>query len=107
MTREEAIDVFVRFIEMKEGKNNGVVAPHDVFIDACKLAISALQDRPIGHWIDKADKIEAQFSRHDYKCDRCGCLAHSFVGGSEDWYDIDKPNYCHNCGAKMETQNIV
>lgn len=85
MTSTEAIDVFIRFVEMKEGKENGVIAPHDVFIDACKLAISALQDRPIGHWIKEVDFGNCPY----YVCSECG----------EE--DVADTNYCSNCGAKM------
>ena len=54
-----------------------------------------------GHWIDEADDIDAQFDRHEYKCSVCGRIANYYVGGNECWWDIYKPNFCPNCGAKM------
>ena len=53
-------------------------------------------------WIDEADKIDAKFGRHDYVCPKCNEYARRFVGGSEDWWCVGKPNYCPNCGAKMK-----
>ncbi len=58
-----------------------------------------------GYWIDDADKIDAQFGRHEYKCSVCGRIANYYVGGNECWWDIYKPNFCPNCGAKMEVEN--
>ena len=53
-------------------------------------------------WIDElAGELDSKFGRHIYRCKNCGTLAHSFVGGTEDWWDIDKPKFCHECGAIM------
>ena len=55
-----------------------------------------------GHWIDdNENEIDAQYGRHLYKCSKCNEYADMFVGGTEDWWDLEKPNYCPNCGAKM------
>lgn len=55
-----------------------------------------------GIWIDDADKIDAQFGRHNYRCSKCGHYATEHIGGTENWWCISKPNYCPNCGAKMD-----
>lgn len=55
-----------------------------------------------GKWIDDANKIDAQFGRHTYICSECGKYAEYFVSGTEVWWDRIKPNFCPNCGAKME-----
>lgn len=55
-----------------------------------------------GKWIEDANKIDAQFGRHTYICSECGKYAEYFVSGTEVWWDRIKPNYCPNCGAKME-----
>lgn len=55
-----------------------------------------------GYWIDEADKIDAQYGKHAYKCSKCNKYAEYFVSGTEVWWDRIKPNFCPNCGAKME-----
>lgn len=54
-----------------------------------------------GHWIDRADKIDAAYGRHHYQCNICARYLDGHVGGTEDWWDYEAPNYCPNCGAKM------
>lgn len=55
-----------------------------------------------GYWIDdNENEIDAQYGRHLYKCSKCNEYADMFVGGTEDWWDIEKPNYCPNCGCRM------
>lgn len=58
------------------------------------------KQQKIGEWIDDADKIDAKFGRHAYKCPGCGKYANYFVGGTEVWWDRIKPNFCPNCGMK-------
>lgn len=59
---------------------------------------------PVIHacFIDDADKIEKKFKRHDYFCSACGERADKFIGGTEAWWSSFAPNYCPNCGAKMD-----
>lgn len=59
------------------------------------------QREKMGKWIDEADKIDAQFGRHTYKCSECGRYAEYFVSGTEVWWDRIKPNFCPNCGCHM------
>ena len=57
--------------------------------------------RPKGRWID----ISGAFARGEMLlCSYCHQRADYFIGGSEDWWDDDRPNYCPNCGAKMEDE---
>ncbi len=55
-----------------------------------------------GRWEDFADKHDKSAKRHDFRCSVCNNRASKFVGGTEDWWDMWKPNYCPNCGAKMD-----
>lgn len=55
-----------------------------------------------GEWVDYADSFWGRIGRMDLRCSLCGKRASSFVGGTEDWWDNYKPNYCPNCGAKMD-----
>lgn len=73
--------------------------------EAYNIAIEALEQKPCektGKWIEDANKIDAQFGRHTYICSECGKYAEYFVSGTEVWWDRIKPNFCPNCGAKME-----
>jgi rubrerythrin len=59
-----------------------------------------LADRPQGEWIDEADKYDASFGIHDYRCSNCNSYADEYIGGHE-WYTAGKPNFCPYCGADM------
>jgi hypothetical protein len=79
MTKEEARNEIDYLI------NDGVVTEKIIVpleqrsIDALKVAKEALQERPKGRWI---------FEDIDYfRCSECGS------------YEVDKTNYCPNCGA--------
>lgn len=55
-----------------------------------------------GEWSDGADIIEVRLHRHYFRCKVCHKFADSFIGGTENWWCSEKPNYCPNCGAKMD-----
>lgn len=74
-------------------------------IEELEKRIEALEQQKTGKWIDEADKIDAQFGKHTYKCSKCGKYAEYFINGTEVWWDRIKPNFCPNCGAKMEVKN--
>lgn len=52
-------------------------------------------------WLDYSDKYDRGM---DLRCSVCGMKASAFVGGTEDWWDSWKPNYCPHCGAKMHRE---
>ena len=52
-----------------------------------------------GRWEDESDEYEKGM---DLRCLVCGGRADSFVGGTEDWYCLWKPNFCPHCGARMD-----
>ena len=69
--------------------------------------LEALEQKgKIGRWREDANKIDAQFCRHTYICSECGKYAEYFISGTEVWWDRIKPNFCPNCGAKMEVSKI-
>lgn len=53
-----------------------------------------------GEWIDEADKYDASFGIHDYRCSNCNSYADEYICGHE-WYTAGKPNFCPYCGADM------
>ena len=60
------------------------------------------EERPTGHWIDDyAGEVDAEFGRHRYRCSCCGKRANYFIGGLDDWWDMEAPDFCPNCGADM------
>ena len=81
--------------------------PHDIAsAHYANMAINAIRsvpsaDRPRGEWIDEADKYDASFGIHDYRCSNCNSYADEYIGGHE-WYTAGKPNFCPHCGAKMK-----
>ena len=70
--------------------------------EACKQTLDALPtvERERGGWIDEADKYDASFGIHDYRCSNCNSYADEYIGGHE-WYTAGKPNFCPCCGADM------
>jgi hypothetical protein len=89
MTREEAIKILTSEIYSDEIAECGVK-----FNVALGVAIKALKQEPdTGHWIVYAD-CEGKTRR--CVCDRCGHKT-----GEYTWKN---PNYCSNCGARMESE---
>lgn len=80
----------------------GMFIPEDI--------ISSIKNAPTvdavevvhGRWNDFADKYDKSAKKHDFRCSVCNKRASMFVGGTEDWWDMWKPNYCPHCGAKMD-----
>lgn len=55
------------------------------------------ESRKHGRWTHVSDSEPYD----EYVCSICGTKASSFIGGTEMWYCLLKPNYCPNCGADM------
>ena len=54
--------------------------------------LADMKERKTGKW-------------HYYRCSECKCLCTYFLKGSY-MIDVEKrPNYCPNCGAKMEVDD--
>ena len=70
-----------------------------------KMFENAIDEAPTiepkrGEWIDEADKYDASFGIHAYRCSNCNSYADEYIGGHE-WYTAGKPNFCPYCGADM------
>lgn len=78
MTNKEAINYLIMPIATCTRPS----AQHLKQKEAYELAIKALEDRPIGEWVE--------FKGGYYKCDRCGGVERA------------EKNFCSNCGAKMK-----
>ena len=60
--------------------------------------ISPDEVRGVGKW----DRVETEFG---LRCPKCGKLLDEYVNGGE-WVALSEiPNYCPNCGAKMEVSD--
>ena len=59
-------------------------------------AIEALEREPkTGHWIMTGDYYTGAYGSLDYV--RCSCC---------NYESLEEGNYCPNCGAKMESENL-
>lgn len=70
------------------------------------------QKEKTGYWIDDYkneidDEIDAKCIKHFYRCSKCGKYADYFVDGIEDLWDIEKPNFCPNCGRRMRGERMT
>ena len=96
ISREETLTAFADYVGSGMSMND-----FDALWDIV-VKMPAVNPTKTGYWIDdNENEIDAQYGRHLYKCSECNEYADMFVGGTEDWWDLEKPNYCPNCGAKM------
>ena len=82
MTREEAIKELEFHLERQDLYD-------DIFLDACRLAIKALQERPKGRWKKPSPMSEPI-------CSHCGRPPKTLFG--------ILPPFCPNCGADMKEE---
>ena len=97
MTREEAIEIVKSAFSAWESEfrvpNDDWSEEHealDMAIEALKNETILSADRPRGKWI-----IHGEPPWYVRECSECGAKWHQWSGGSN-------PNYCGNCGAKMD-----
>lgn len=90
-------------LDMVEDMTDQFGNKHRVVTEGMISLLPSVTPKPkTGYWIDdNENEIDAQYGRHLYKCSKCNEYADMFVGGTEDWWDIEKPNYCPNCGCRM------
>ena len=84
-------------IESAFPRNKGVKAALGMVRDVVNSAPTVSPDevRGVGKW----DRVETEFG---LRCPKCGKLLDEYVNGGE-WVALSEiPNYCPNCGAKME-----
>lgn len=104
MNKVEAIK-WLSNLKMDIGKTQHQELWH--YEQALDEIIQTLKKEPKrGEWLDRASELDAGFGRHNFVCSECAHTAWYFVGGSEDWWAIRKPNYCPNCGADMRGDEV-
>ena len=96
MTKERAIKMIDEYLL----EPNNICKEWVEVLQMCRQAL--MQEEKHGEWKDYVDSFWGRIGRMDLRCSLCGKRASSFVGGTEDWWDNYKPNYCPNCGAKMD-----
>lgn len=97
ISREEALR-HRYFINDDDGRVYSVVRVDDI------IDLPSVTTQPkIGYWIT-AD-VEGNRVWH-CNCSECGKDPQDYIGGSENWWLIKNklPNYCPNCGEKMEVE---
>ena len=96
MTREEARE------RMKVIKDDCYIIDNPEDKEAFDMAISALQDRPQGHWeYTQEARGTCGFIDKYHICSVCGTRA--LAEGSSDLADECLSDYCPKCGAKMDS----
>lgn len=65
-------------------------------IDSMKIVVRQSKSYWINLDIDR-------YNIYDCKCSKCSKSPLNFVGGSENWWMLELPKYCPNCGSEMET----
>ena len=73
--------------------DSGVLYVADLIDDA--PTVSPDEVRGVGKW----GRVETEFG---LRCPKCGKLLDEYVNGGECVALSEIPNYCPNCGAKME-----
>lgn len=66
-------------------------------------AWNMLEERKQGKWI--IDDKEHGRIWHCH-CSNCKKDPQDYIGGSENWWLVSLPDYCPNCGAKMESEGV-
>lgn len=84
MTREDAVAYGKQWDSALAERGDSELSDARVFL---AWAILSLQVRKTGKW-------------NYYRCSECKCLCTYFLSG--DYVIKKRPNYCPNCGAKME-----
>lgn len=90
----------IRVINLKARIPHDVASAHYASISINAICSVPSADRPHGEWKDEADKYDASFGMHDYRCSNCNSYADEYISGHE-WYTAGKPNFCPHCGADM------
>ena len=89
MTNKEAIEILT--INITELLENPCVILDDKLVEANKVAIKALEERPTGEW------IPSETDDFMWKCSNCNKDS-GYLGLR---YMKPKYAYCPNCGAKL------
>ena len=102
ISREELIDR-LRKTELTADQIRMLVYPREAVVGAIYDCPPAdVRENIHAAWEDTADPIDSKWGRKYYQCPKCSKRADYFMGGSEDWWCVDKPNFCPSCGAIMD-----
>ena len=93
----DALDraMYHKSFEVDDGRNvwnSGLWIRYKIYEEASREA-PTIDAEPVRHgkWIDRNGTMVAPFWER-YECSECGARS-------------DNSNYCHNCGAQMESEN--
>ena len=85
ISRRDAIDLLTSTVKRYKGIYGDLGGAVSGARELIKAMPSAEPERKTGHWIDTDNYYQR------WKCSECGCHTRDA-----------EPNYCPNCGAKME-----
>lgn len=84
ISRQKAIKKFEEYVGLSKVSCDA----HHMILSILRSLPSAEPEWKTGHWIDTDNYYQR------WKCSECGCHTRDA-----------EPNYCPNCGAKMEMRN--
>lgn len=99
LEKEPCEDAISRqYVIEKLNRVNGT-AESDKLFEIVENAPSVTLTRKKGKWIIDDKEYNRIWHCH---CSECKKEPQDYVGGSENWWLVQLPNYCPNCGLEME-----
>ena len=104
ISREAAIGIVAHIKEMhidnreRHQINYGTICDIDLALQQLPSVTPQLK---IGKWIIDDKEYNRIWHCH---CSNCKKDPQDYIGGTENWWLVRLPDYCPNCGAKMEVE---